>query len=133
MSNQGLSIFDHEPDNTGDEPTQVIPTDAAEQASGNQKPAQKLAEKPVEKPADKPAAQTPQRAQQPPSQRPSGASARPASANPKPPAAADRREGRPHRQPHRGPGTTQGAPVRGGVPPHGDGGEPEPHLRGARQ
>ena len=85
MSNQGLSIFDHEPDNGGDEPTQVIPTDAVEQASGRQKTAQKLAEKPVEKPAEKPAAaQAPQRGQQPPSQRPSGGSpARPASAAPR--------------------------------------------------
>src|SRR5947207_2890266 len=92
MSNQGLSIFDHEPDNGGDEPTQVIPTDAAEQAAGNQKTAQKLAEKPVEKPAEKPAerpaAEAPQRAQQPPSQRPAAHPSRPAAAPTNPPAAA---------------------------------------------
>ena len=43
MSNQGLSIFDHD-DNSGDEPTQVIPREGAEQGSGAQKTAQKVAE-----------------------------------------------------------------------------------------
>ena len=45
MSDQGLSIFDHEPDNSADEPTQVIDRDGAEQ--GTQKTAQKVAEKPA--------------------------------------------------------------------------------------
>ena len=60
MSNQGLSIFDHEPDNSADEPTQVIHRDSGEQGRTT---AQKLAEKPAEateksaeKPAEKPAA-----------------------------------------------------------------------------
>ncbi len=57
MSNQGLSIFDHD-DNSGDEPTQVIPREGAEQGSGTQKTAQKVAEKVEEKPAEKPAAGT---------------------------------------------------------------------------
>ena len=89
MSNQGLSIFDHEPDNSGDEPTQVIPRDAAEQGSGTQKTAQKVAEKPAEKPA---AVQAPPRPQQTPD------AAHPAAPRQQP-RPVRRRPPRPRRQP----------------------------------
>src|SRR5690349_18636935 len=89
MSNQGLSIFDHD-DNSGDEPTQVINRDDAEQGSGTQKTAQKVAEKVEEKPAEKPVAVQPQRAQAPAQRsQPAAAPARPAAAAPAtPPPAA---------------------------------------------
>src|SRR5690349_1022054 len=88
MSDQGLSIFDHEPDNSADEPTQVIDRDGV--GAGTQKTAQKtaqaVAEKPADKPAEKPAAQAPPA----PAQRtqPAPAPARPAAAAPATPAAA---------------------------------------------
>ena len=52
MSNQGLSIFDNEPEDSGDEPTQVIPRgesgkSGAEQSAAGPKSATKVAEKPA--------------------------------------------------------------------------------------
>ena len=56
MSNQGLSIFDNEPEDSGDEPTQVIPRgengkSGAEKSPAGPKSAIKVAEKPAERPA----------------------------------------------------------------------------------
>src|SRR4051812_49178892 len=52
MSNQGLSIFDNEPEESGDEVTQVIPRgdqgkSGAEQSPAGPKSATKVAEKPA--------------------------------------------------------------------------------------
>jgi hypothetical protein len=55
MSNQGLSIFDNEPEDSGDEVTQVIPRgdqgkSGAEQSSARPKSAIRVAEKPAPAP-----------------------------------------------------------------------------------
>ena len=56
MSNQGLSIFDNEPEDSGDEVTQVIPRgdqgkSGAEQPQARPKSAVRVAEKPAPAPA----------------------------------------------------------------------------------
>ena len=123
MSNQGLSIFDHEPDDSGDEPTQVIPT-AKAQSQGTQKTAQKVAETAGEagrrRPRGRAAGPDPQRQPARRGRRPGAPrpAARRQAALPadrasrrlrhrgrrQAPAHPDRREGRPRRQPDRGTG-----------------------------
>src|SRR5687767_4051592 len=66
MSNQGLSIFDNEPEDSGDEPTQVIARgengkSGAEQSPAGQKSATKVAEKPAPASAPSTSAESPTR------------------------------------------------------------------------
>ncbi len=107
MSNQGLSIFDNEPEDSGDEPTQVIPRgesgkSGAEQSPAGPKSATKVAEKPAPAtaarpsgaesptrqtpaaqpkpaaPTGQPAAKTPGQPGQPPTQQPNRPAVQPA-------------------------------------------------------
>ena len=94
MSNQGLSIFDHEPDDSGDEATQVIPLvserKADQAASGGQKTAQKVAARVEEKPGS---AQAPQQPSAP--TRPQDAPSQPARQAPPSPMTPSRSTWRP--------------------------------------
>src|SRR5213595_1051555 len=82
MSDQGLSIFDHEPDNSADEPTQVINRDGVD--AGTQKTAQKPAAQTPAAPAQRSQPATPA----PAPARPAAAATPPATPQATPQAAA---------------------------------------------
>src|SRR5918995_1475328 len=104
MSNQGLSIFDNEPEDSGDEVTQVIPRgdqgkSGAEQSSAGPKSAIKVAEKPAPAPA-RPANAESETRQTPAAQpKPAAPAAQPADRAPNRPPAQPTPPAQPLRQP----------------------------------